>query len=89
MCRLHSALAATACQNSSTSSLSNSPIFGAGNSRCADAKYGPAAQVDGAGHERLVHRQREVAVAADARLVAEACSSAWPRQMPTSSTVWC
>ena len=29
------------------------------------------AQVDGAGHERLFHRQREVAVAADARLVAQ------------------
>ena len=63
-------MAATACQKSSTSSLSKSPIF-------ADGKVGAehqrvaAAQVDRHGGQRLFHRQREVAVAADAGLVAE------------------
>ena len=69
-CRLHSALAAKACQKSSTSSLSKSPIFGAGNGGVEDEVVA-AAQIDRRRHERLFHRQREVAVAANAGFVAE------------------
>ena len=42
----------------------------------------PPAQVDGARHERLVHRQDHVPVAADARLVAQRPVDRRPRQMP-------
>ena len=60
----------SACQKSSTSSLSKSPIFGVGNVDLKDQEV-PAAQIERGGDQRLFHRQREVAVAADAGLVAQ------------------
>ena len=61
---------AKACQKSATSSLSNSPILARGELGLED-EVGPPAQIDRAGGQRLVHRQREVAVAADAGAVAQ------------------
>ena len=48
-----------------------------------------AAQIEGRGDQRLFHRQREVAVAADARFVAQRLPQGLAEAMPTSSTVWC
>ena len=63
-------MAAKACQKSSTSSLSNSPILGLAN--CGvETEVVPAGKVDGGRRQRLFHRQREVAIAADAGFVAE------------------
>ena len=69
-CKFNRPLAATACQKSSTSSLSKSPILGDAN---GDLKHQEvaAAQVEGRGDQRFFHRQREVAVAADAGFVAQ------------------
>ena len=60
----------SACQKSSTSSLSKSPILGEGKSALKD-KCVAARQIDGNRRQRLFHRQREMPVAADARLVAQ------------------
>ncbi len=63
-------LPATARQNSSASGALNVPSSFRRHVRLPDAER-PAAQVDGGRHQRLVHRQRGVAVAADAGLVAQ------------------
>ena len=60
----------TACQKSSTSSLSNSPILGEGNAALKD-QIVAAAEIERRRDQRLLHRQREVAVAADAGFVAQ------------------
>ena len=70
-CRLNRPLAATACQKSSTSSLSKSPILAVLNGDLKDQEVAAARDRAAAGDQRLFHRQREVAVAADAGLVAQ------------------
>ena len=70
MCTVSFALLATARKNSSASSVSKPAIEVAGSVRLERA-VGPAADVDRAGAERLVHRHGRVAVAGDAAAVAE------------------
>ena len=61
---------AKAWNNSRTSSVSNAPIFSAGKLRPEDEER-PAGDVEGDARQRLVHRQMDVGIAADALLVAE------------------